>query len=250
MHSWAYRSADHVAGPEIGAGVLVVGGGNSGFQIAADLAAAGRRVSVSIGRRNACVPQRLLGRDIFWWQATTGLLRVSADSWLGRRMREADGTVIGLSARELLRRRGIVLRARVSAAVGRVVRFADGGTLEPDAVVWATGFSAGLSVVARARRPRRGRSCPPSSRYHARAGPLCPWVAVAAYHRFSAFGVRRRRRGLSGRPHSGISETEPFLMINVDRRAACEANGRPLRISGFLLQHSKTCGNFEGRCSR
>ncbi|GAA1656828.1 NAD(P)/FAD-dependent oxidoreductase [Fodinicola feengrottensis] len=139
MHSWAYRSADHVAGPEIGAGVLVVGGGNSGFQIAADLAAAGRRVSVSIGRRNACVPQRLLGRDIFWWQATTGLLRVSADSWLGRRMREADGTVIGLSAREL-RRRGIVLRARVSAAVGRVVRFADGGTLEPDAVVWATGF--------------------------------------------------------------------------------------------------------------
>lgn len=56
LRSAAYRSPRQVpAGP-----VLVVGGGNSGFQIAADLAA-----TLPVGRRNAVVPQRILGRDIF-----------------------------------------------------------------------------------------------------------------------------------------------------------------------------------------
>lgn len=43
--------------------VPVVGGGNSGFQIAAELAAT-QRVGMALGRRNATVPQRPLGRDV------------------------------------------------------------------------------------------------------------------------------------------------------------------------------------------
>jgi hypothetical protein len=55
----SHRSAALPGGP-----VLVVGGGNSGFQIAEELAAT-RQVDLSIGERSPMLPQRLAGRDCF-----------------------------------------------------------------------------------------------------------------------------------------------------------------------------------------
>jgi len=136
IHTAAYRAPDQVPAGK----VLVVGGGNSGFQIAAELAGAGRHVELSEGRRNTCIPQRPLGRDIFWWQDRLGILRVTADSRLGRLMSANDGTVIG-STRAALRDLGVTFRPRTATATGRSVTF-DGGTTtsELDAVIWATGF--------------------------------------------------------------------------------------------------------------
>lgn len=136
LHTAQYRNPDQIPGGQ----VLVVGGGNSGFQIAAELAASGRRTVLAEGRHNACVPQRPLGRDIFWWQDRLGLIRVTADSRLGQRMKDNDGTVIG-STRAGLRRRGVSLRPRLISAAGRTARFADDTTSTVDAVVWATGFT-------------------------------------------------------------------------------------------------------------
>jgi putative flavoprotein involved in K+ transport len=135
VHTVEYRSPDQVPPGR----ALVVGGGNSGFQIAAELAAAGRRVELAEGRRNACIPQRPLGRDVFWWQDRLGLLRVTAESRLGRLMAANDGTVIG-STRADLRRLGVAFRPRVTDAAGTSVTFADGVSREVDSVVWATGF--------------------------------------------------------------------------------------------------------------
>jgi putative flavoprotein involved in K+ transport len=42
----------------------VVGGGNTGYQIAEELAAA-YEVHLAVGSRQAPLPQRLLGRDVF-----------------------------------------------------------------------------------------------------------------------------------------------------------------------------------------
>jgi putative flavoprotein involved in K+ transport len=65
LHSSGYRNPGHLPdGP-----ALVVGGGNSGFQIAAELAAT-RAVDLAIGTHNMAIPQRILGRDIFWWQTS------------------------------------------------------------------------------------------------------------------------------------------------------------------------------------
>ncbi len=135
FHTAAYRNPGQLPAGS----ALVVGGGNSGFQIAAELADAGRVVMLAEGRRNACVPQRPLGRDIFWWQDKFGLLRRTADTPFGQRMRDNDGTVIGSSRRDLARR-GVSFRPRFSRAAGRSVGFADGTSTEVDAVVWATGF--------------------------------------------------------------------------------------------------------------
>jgi putative flavoprotein involved in K+ transport len=121
--------------------VLVVGGGNSGFQIATELATDPdvSAVTLAIGTRNVCVPQRLLGRDIFWWQTTTRLISAPAQSRRGRWMCRGEGTVIGLSRRDRSRA-GIAVRPRLTSTHQRRAGFADGSSVDIDAVVWATGY--------------------------------------------------------------------------------------------------------------
>jgi putative flavoprotein involved in K+ transport len=136
VHSAAYRRPEDLpAGP-----VLVVGAGNSGVQIAEELAASGRAVSLAVGTRPRAVPQRPLGRDLFWWLTRTGLLRVPVESRLGRRLRDRE-LVIGTTWRGL-EERGVRLVGRVVAARGRTVGLAGGGSTDVDAVIWATGFGA------------------------------------------------------------------------------------------------------------
>jgi len=69
MHSTGYRRPDDL--PE--GTVVVVGGGNTGFQIAKELSAT-RRVHLAVGSRQVPLPQRLLGRDLFWWLERFGLM--------------------------------------------------------------------------------------------------------------------------------------------------------------------------------
>jgi putative flavoprotein involved in K+ transport len=136
LHSTAYRRPDDL--PE--GRVLVVGAGNSGVQIADELATTGRAVSLAVGTRPRTVPQRPLGRDLFWWLTRTGLIRASVDSRLGRRFRDRE-LVIGTTWRGLAER-GVALLPRAVSAIGRTVALADGTTTVVDAVVWATGFRA------------------------------------------------------------------------------------------------------------
>jgi putative flavoprotein involved in K+ transport len=134
VHSAEYRNPQVLPdGP-----VLVVGGGNSGFQIAEELAAT-RQVDLSIATRYPMLPQRLGGRDLFWWLTRLGLLRVTVTSRPGQRMSRRD-FVIGTNRRRL-ERKGVRFRPRLVDAEGRTVRFADHRLLEDvGVVVWATGY--------------------------------------------------------------------------------------------------------------
>jgi putative flavoprotein involved in K+ transport len=133
-HSTGYRRPADL--PE--GSVLVVGGGNTGFQIAKELSET-RPVNLAVGSRQKPLPQRFLGRDLFWWLTKLGLLRKSVESRMGRRMRERD-FLIGSSPREARRRFGVGLKPRLVGVSGRSATFADGSELEVDAVVWATGY--------------------------------------------------------------------------------------------------------------
>ena len=134
VHSADYRNSQALPdGP-----VLVVGGGNSGFQIAEELAAT-RQVDLSIATTYPMLPQRLGGRDLFWWLTRLGLLRVTVTSRPGRRMSRRD-FVIGTNRRQV-ERAGVRFRPRLVDAEGRTVRFADHSLLEDvGVVVWATGY--------------------------------------------------------------------------------------------------------------
>jgi putative flavoprotein involved in K+ transport len=134
LHSTGYRSPRNIPeGP-----VLVVGGGNTGFQIAEELAAS-REVHLSIGSRQTALPQRILGRDLFWYLEKTGLIRKTTASRIGRRLEGRD-TLIGSRAGALRRRHGVHLHGRALGAAGRTVSFGGGEQLDVGPVIWATGF--------------------------------------------------------------------------------------------------------------
>ena len=141
VHSADYRNPQALPdGP-----VLVVGGGNSGFQIAEELAAT-RTVDLSIATKDPMLPQRLAGRDLFWWLTRLGLLRVTVNSRPGRRMSRRD-FVIGTN-RKRLERAGVRFRPRLVDAEGRTVRFADHSLLEDvGVVVWATGYRSDYAWI-------------------------------------------------------------------------------------------------------
>jgi putative flavoprotein involved in K+ transport len=118
-----YRSASAVSD----GGVLVVGAGQSGGQIAKDLVEAGRRVFLStakIGR----IPRRYRGRDIVLWLLESGLMDVRREALVlpsgeipGRALQGALETI----SLQSLSNQGVVLLGRVTAANGEVVTFSD-----------------------------------------------------------------------------------------------------------------------------
>jgi putative flavoprotein involved in K+ transport len=208
-HATGYRRPEDVPGDT----VLVVGGGNTGYQIAAELAAT-HRVQLAVGSRQTPLPQRFLGRDIFWWLTTTGLFAKTVDSRLGSRIRNRD-TLIGSSPRAI-KRLGVTLRPRVVEADGRTVRFADGAELEVDAVVWATGYRPDhewLDVPVFDEdgriRHRRGVTDVPGLFFlglpwqHTRGSALLGWVQEDA--EFIAGRIDARTEAASGRDHHDLA---------------------------------------------
>src|SRR3712207_2559150 len=53
--------------------VLVVGGGNTGYQVAKELSQT-HQVHLAVGSRQTPLPQRILGRDLFWWLSKIGVI--------------------------------------------------------------------------------------------------------------------------------------------------------------------------------
>jgi putative flavoprotein involved in K+ transport len=124
--------------------VVVVGGGNTGYQIAEELAA-DHEVVLAVGSRQTPLPLRLLGRQIFWWLSKLGVLGVSVESRLGRRLSGRD-TLIGSSPGKA-KRVGIALKPRAVDASGRTVSFSDGTKTDADAIIWATGYRSDYSWI-------------------------------------------------------------------------------------------------------
>jgi putative flavoprotein involved in K+ transport len=119
-----------------------VAGGNTGFQIAEELAGA-REVHLAVGSRQTPLPQRILGRDLFRFLDATGLMSATVTSRIGQRMKDHE-TLIGSSTRAA-RKTGITIHSHATHAAGSSVTFADGGRLDVDAVIWATGFARDYS---------------------------------------------------------------------------------------------------------
>jgi putative flavoprotein involved in K+ transport len=140
LHSSQYQNPQQLqSGP-----VLVVGAGNSGAQITQELCQEidERPVYLSVGKRKPYLPQRLLGRDLFWWLEKLGIQKITIDSLLGKYLSTKD-PLIGTNIKQLVRKYGLELRGRATELESpSTFHFARGSNVTPANVIWATGFKA------------------------------------------------------------------------------------------------------------
>ncbi len=130
LHAARYRRPDRLPP----GGVLVVGAGPTGQQLAAELRSAGRHVVLAVGR-HARMPRRYRGRDSFAWLDAAGLLTTRADEVrnlaAARRAPsfpvsgQGGGASLGL---ERLAWLGVVVTGRLTGFAGRRALF--GANLE------------------------------------------------------------------------------------------------------------------------
>lgn len=110
-------------------GVLVVGASASGVQLADELRAAGREVTIAVGRHTR-MPRVHRGRDILWWLDARGTLDRLASEIpdLEAAHREPSMQLVGEPGRTLdlaaLQRAGVRLTGRLVGASGHQLAFA------------------------------------------------------------------------------------------------------------------------------
>ena len=142
FHSSAYRNPDQLQNGD----VLVVGAGNSGTQIAMELATS-HRVWLS-GPSHGHLPRRIFGLDIFWWLKRTGLLTLRMDSRAGRFL-AADPSrgdpLVGITGEDLAAVRRVPRTVAVEG--GRPV-LDDGRILDVANAVWCTGFKVDFRWIS------------------------------------------------------------------------------------------------------
>lgn len=211
LHSSGYRRPTDLPTGR----VLVVGGGNTGFQIAEELAADGSRdVHLSVGSRQTPLPTRPFGRELFSVLDGTGLMATPVTSRLGRRLKGRD-TLVGPSRRRV-KRQGIRVHPRTVSVSGRHVGFEGGAGLTVDAVVWATGFARDFSWIdapvfddAGAVVQERGVTASPGLYFlglpwmHTRGSALLGWVKHDAEYVAGQIGVLAHRS--SGPPRARVA---------------------------------------------
>jgi cation diffusion facilitator CzcD-associated flavoprotein CzcO len=159
-----YRNAGRFSGQR----VLVVGAGNTGAEIAIDLAEAGIAVTSSIRAGTNIVPRDLLGVPIQVWgqimartprrltdMLTPVLLRRSVQRQARAGVpRPAHGVldspgipIIGLDYPRLAQRGSIVIAGPIERFTPTGVRFANGREASFDAVIFATGYRLATDYI-------------------------------------------------------------------------------------------------------
>ncbi|MEY9977638.1 cation diffusion facilitator CzcD-associated flavoprotein CzcO [Lysinibacillus sp. RC79] len=95
IHSSQYQSPEMIPdGP-----VLVIGGGNSGTQIATELAE-NREVTIAISHPFKFLPLNIMGKSIFYWLEKIGLLYAGTDTRRGSWFRKQSDPIFGLELSE------------------------------------------------------------------------------------------------------------------------------------------------------
>jgi putative flavoprotein involved in K+ transport len=144
LHSSSYRKPQELPDGDI----LIVGAGNSGAQIAVELAHTQRQVMIASGHKLMYLPMRVAGRSIFHWFDQLGILNAGRDSFIGRRLRQRPDPIFGLELKQAISQNRVRLMPRVSGADGKTVAFDDGRTSAPAAIIWSTGFTFDYSWIS------------------------------------------------------------------------------------------------------
>jgi putative flavoprotein involved in K+ transport len=172
LHAGDYRSPRKLRGP-----VLVVGGGQSGLQIAEDVVSGGQSVYLAtsaVGR----LPRRYRGRDAFEWMRDAGQLDVPSASVGPEAMAAAPPQISGAGtvSYQALAERGATLLGRVVAYdgqrlelagdLGANVRFAD-----ESSALFRAAWDGVAARVGHNDEPEKDPADDPAPHLYGRRGP-------------------------------------------------------------------------------
>src|SRR5690625_4199714 len=127
--------------------VLVVGGGNSGAQIAVELLTDREDVILAMSYRPKFLPLQVLGKSIFFWLEKLQLLFAGTDTIRGRQFQKRNDPIFGTELKVAIKERKIKIKPRVTEVSGDQVTFSDGSTLRVNNIIWATGFVPAYEMI-------------------------------------------------------------------------------------------------------
>lgn len=137
MHSNYYKGAHQL---QDGA-ALVVGGGDSGYQILDEISKDETRTVYFSGDTNVkSIPHQILGKTLWWWFTLIGFLSYHKYSWIGKKISSITQPVIGTNVEEILSRKNVISVGRTKDALHEEIIFENEKVSSIENIVWATGY--------------------------------------------------------------------------------------------------------------
>ena len=127
---------------------LVVGGGDSGFQILEELTQPpDHKVYFSGPDDVPTLPQEILGKTLWWWFTKTGYLSIDKHSWLGNRISRCKQPIIGTPVKNILKRKNVEQVGKTLHCENDRITTEKKTLTDVQNVIWATGYRPDFSWI-------------------------------------------------------------------------------------------------------
>lgn len=126
--------------------VLIVGGGNSGAQIATELSKE-REIILAISHSPKFLPLQVFNKSIFYWLEKLQLLYAGTNTIRGRVFQRQNDPIFGKELKRAIENQRVQLKPRLTEIVGKQASFFDGSTMKIDQIIWATGFIPSYELI-------------------------------------------------------------------------------------------------------
>jgi putative flavoprotein involved in K+ transport len=137
MHSNYYKGVHQLQKGD----ALVVGGGDSGYQILDEISKdSSRTVYFSGVTKVNSIPQQFLGKTLWWWFTLIGFLSANKYSWIGKKISSFPQPIIGTDVKEILSRKNVISSGRTKDALQTEIIFENTKISTIKNIVWATGY--------------------------------------------------------------------------------------------------------------
>lgn len=142
-HSNAYTNITQLQeGP-----TLVVGDGDSGYQILDEVSKTGKRTYFSGHTDVRNLPQEFAGKTLWWWFSVFGFLSFNRYSRVGKWLMHRKQPIIGTPTKAILNRPNVSLVGRTLDADGNQVKTEKQTLTDVKNIIWATGYKPNFKWI-------------------------------------------------------------------------------------------------------
>ena len=144
MHSNFYKGTHQLQSGD----ALVVGGGDSGYQILDEISKdESIKVYFSGDTTVKSIPQKILGKTLWWWFTLIGFLSYNKYSWIGKKINSLKPPIIGTDVKEILSRKNVFAMGRTKDALNDDVMFESEKISTIKNIFWATGYRPNFNWI-------------------------------------------------------------------------------------------------------